>query len=277
MERAIDIYADHQRGKGNKEGSIHTTSRRMRLMFPDDGLFISTVTPQLAERLYGALVQSSSVDTHRNSLGQTRTFFKWAVRQGYLSENPFAAVEGVGKRSKGKEQLRIDEARKLVDACNASGMAGTAVKLALFLGLRTSEIIGLRGRDVDDGGSVLWVAQDDGKTAAARRKLDVPPELVEELLALKEAADSGLLFGGKKRDWVYRQSVRLCNLAGVPPVSAHGLRGTHISIASDFGTTGAVVASAVGHTSEAVTKAHYAKADAVDRGQAKRARLRLVK
>jgi site-specific recombinase XerC len=53
-----------------------------------------------------------SVDYHRNMLSEDRTFLKWCVKKGLLVENPLDGVEGVDRRRHGKEQLRIDEARK---------------------------------------------------------------------------------------------------------------------------------------------------------------------
>lgn len=52
--------------------------------------------------------------------------------------------------------------------------------LALTMGLRTSEVMNRVVRDLDDGGRYLWI--DEGKTASARRHLEVPAVLVPFLL-----------------------------------------------------------------------------------------------
>lgn len=94
-------------------------------------------------------------------------------------------MHGIGKVRHGKEQLRIDEARKwMVEAHRQAdaGQAGAvAAMTALVMGMRASEIVSRVVRDLDDGGALLWIP--DSKTLAGRRKLQVPeflqPYLVE--------------------------------------------------------------------------------------------------
>ena len=59
--------------------------------------------------------------------------------------------------------------------------------------------------------------------------------------------------------------------AQVPVVCTQSLRGLHASVATDAGATSHVVASALGHSSPAVTHAHY-----IDGATARRARTRRV-
>jgi hypothetical protein len=47
----------------------------------------------------------------------------------------------------------------------------------------------LRVRDLDDGGALLWVAADGGKTEAATRRVEVDEELQPYLLALAQGKD----------------------------------------------------------------------------------------
>jgi hypothetical protein len=78
---------------------------------------------------------------------------------------------------------------------------------------------------------------------------------------------------GKKRDryWLLYHVERLCEEAGVPVVCTQSLRGLHASVATEAGATSHVVASALGHSSPAVTHAHY-----IDGTTARRARTRRV-
>jgi integrase len=50
---------------------------------------------------------------------------------------------------------------------------------------------------------------------------------------------------------------KLVEEAGVPVVCSHSLRGLHATLATAAGATSHVVASALGHSSPAVTHAHY--------------------
>lgn len=210
-----------------------------------------------AAELYAAARKDAAVDTHRNALGAARRFVGWCIERGWLRENPFAKVKGLGRRRRGKPQLRIDEATRLVDACIDEWSAESAAVLCAFvLAMRADEVASRRVRDLDDGGRLLWIP--DAKTPAGRRTLEVPEVLRPLLLELargKEPAEG--LFGERTRYWTYYHVQRLCKKAGVPVVPPHGLRGTHSTIADEAGITGHVIAAAMGHRTAAVTRSNY--------------------
>ena len=65
------------------------------------------------------------------------------------------------------------------------------------------------------------------------------------------------------RQWVLRAVKRCCEAAGVPVVTAHGLRGTHAKVAREVGVSGVLLAAAMGHESEMTTTEHDAGRKAV--------------
>jgi integrase len=67
------------------------------------------------------------------------------------------------------------------------------------------------------------------------------------------------LFGYHYQDWVREWVQRICEQAGVPNVTAHGMRGLHGTIAIENGVTGHVVAAALGHESETTTFQSYVR------------------
>jgi integrase len=251
--------------------------------YAEPGGLLEDLQPRTCEQLYRELVKTCAVDTHRNALAVAKAFAAWCVKQGWLATSPLAEVAGVGQRNRGKKQLRIDEARKLVDLCirkaNEGDEAAVGVLTAFLLGLRASEVTDRVVRDLDDDGRLLWI--EFGKTRRSRRTLEVPALLRPYLLALAKgrASDEQLISrtvsrrSGKKRDryWLGHHVERLCDEAGVPVVSTQSLRGLHASVATDAGATSHVVAAALGHTSPAVTHAHY-----IDGAITRRARTRRV-
>jgi hypothetical protein len=66
---------------------------------------------------------------------------RWAAEKKYIHLNPFAHVKPVGKANKGKEQLRIDEARRLTKLLVSESREGkrvaTAILTQLMLGWRS--------------------------------------------------------------------------------------------------------------------------------------------
>lgn len=263
------------------ESIEHQYSRLQGFLAPAAELDIAALTPKRAAALYTEATLRPSAKTgcipaaasHRFDLWAAQCFFRWSVRQGYVGASPFRDVKPVGKVNAGKPQLRIEEARRFTEAAigyfeeTQSSLAIGAL-VALTMGLRTSEVLDRVVRDLDDGARYLWI--DAGKTANARRHLEVP-ELLQPYLLLLAAGKQPeeFLFGasesGGRR---YRQKMwemvrRLCQRAGVPTVCTHSLRGLWATLAVQSGAASHVVAANLGHHSFHVTERHYAQGSVV--------------
>lgn len=247
---------------GKEEGDEET------IPFFHSGGLLEDLRPSRCEALYSKTTKEVSVDTHRNALAAAKTFGAWCVKQKWIPKNPVENVEPIGQRNRGKKQLRIDEARRFVEVAikkaNAGDDAAVGVLTALLLGLRASEVTDRVVRDLDDDGRLLWI--EFGKTKRARRTLEVPLVLRPYLLALAEGRGPEeqlitrkLLRTGKKADryWLMRETRRLCTEAKTPRVCVHSLRGLHATLATEAGATSHAVAGALGHSTPAVTQAHY--------------------
>jgi integrase len=144
-----------------------------------------------------------------------------------------------------------------------------AVLLGMLMGLRAGEIVSRTARDVDDEGRILWVDDNDAiafttKTKASKRPVPVWEEVQPHLLArVKDKLPGALLFqaesgGPHWRDWVRKQTKRLCNEAKVPVVCAHSLRGFAATLNLLSGVPLSKVAAALGHESSSTTLQSYA-------------------
>ena len=69
-----------------------------------------------------------------------------------------------------------------------------------------------------------------------------------------------MLFGYHDRNWPRKWVGRICKAAGVPRVTAHGMRGLHGTLAVETGISAHAVAAALGHESVTTTLQSYAKA-----------------
>jgi integrase len=293
---AVQEFVVEKRERGLRPGTVKRDEFHLRAFFQLDGEvdgiampyaesggMLEELRPRRCEELYRDLTKQFAVDTHRNALATAKAFGAWCVKQAWIATSPLAEITAIGQRTRGKKQLRIDEARKLVDVCirraNEGDEAAVGVLTAFLLGLRASEVTDRVVRDLDDDGRLLWI--EFGKTKRSRRTLEVPAILRPYLLALAKgrAPDAQLISrtisrrSGKKRDryWLLYHVERLCGEAEVPVVCTQSLRGLHASVATDAGATSHVVASALGHSSPAVTHAHY-----IDGATARRARTRRV-
>jgi len=242
---------------------------------------VSSVTPNIAVRLYADLIKSPirkdgkllSVASHRVYLSFAKGLFNWAVKKGIIGGSPFAAVTPVGKPSAGKTQLRIEEARRFVQVAlkdyetRRKPMALAAV-MALTMGLRASEILKRKIRDLDDDCGILWI--DHGKTRNAKRHLLIPEFVRPYLRKLIESqSQDSFVFLSERSGMPFRHTSlwatvqRLCSLAGTAAVCTHSLRGLYATLAVESGALSETVASSLGHGSFAMTERHYAQASSV--------------
>ena len=76
--------------------------------------------------------------------------------------------------------------------------------------------------------------------------------------------------GRRDRYWLHYHLQKLCKEARVPVVCPHSLRGLHATLATEAGATSHVVAAALGHTSPAVTQAHYIQPGTFQRARTRR-------
>ena len=255
---------------------------------------IGKITSKRAAAYYEQLVntptrktkQPPTAATHRFYLNLAQTLFRWAVRKGYIRESPFAEIQPVGRPNRGKKQLRFEEAERFITAGlrlfdeRGDAMALAAVT-ALLLGCRASEVLFLHVRDLDCGGTRLWIAARDseytGKTGNAARNPEVPDVLRPRLLQRTVGQrPEDYLFGvgstGKprSRQVLHRTVRRVCTVAGVPIVCPHSLRGLWATAGVRSGALSHAVAAALGHGSFKVTAKHYVQPGTLDGARTER-------
>lgn len=111
--------------------------------------------------------------------------------------------------------------------------------IALFLGLRRSEIMALEHSDFDLESNILFVTKamvpdkDNNfvikapKTKKGRRKISVPPYLAEKL---RSCVDRGERFYNVSPSMPYKCLQKICEKYQLPQMSLHGLRHQNASI-----------------------------------------------
>jgi integrase len=211
-----------------------------------------------------------------------------------MAVNPLAAVEGIGKRrprgkslGKAGNELRVKQARtwyrKALELATGGDRGATAALVALLLGMRASEIVSRRAGDLDEDaapGDLLWIPC--AKTPAGRRTIEVPGELRPLLAACAQgkASDRHLFECERpheraahkphRRDWVIDQVHRVCDLAEVPRVTAHAMRGLLATITAERGMAGHLIAATLGHEDERTTMHAYAAPGSAAAGDRRR-------
>lgn len=284
VSSAFDAFTQEMVGRGCGDGTVARVKRDgLRLLGPvlDDPL--AALTSRRAEGLYSALVDSGDYEagTHQMSLKVCRQFGAWCShpRRRWLRENPFAAVEKMGKVADHRsESLRVDEARTFRAKAVALGAAGDAGAVAALLPLvtsiRPSEVVQIAARDVDDGGAILWIAGARLKTANTRRPIEIADVELRGLLVglAKGKAPTDRLFPHAK-NFPSRAAQRIAEAVGIPKANARMLRRTFASLAARRGWSLDAVAFGMGHGADAkatTASRHYIAPGAKQTGAAGR-------
>jgi integrase len=134
--------------------------------------------------------------TLRHDLHALSTFFSYAMRQHWARENPLRSVEIPSDKDAVRihiitgmeEKLYFERAAKYPDLHDLG-------RLLLLQGMRPEEVLALAKRNVDVERGQLQVIE--GKTAAARRALDLMTES-RRILAARMEGDSAWIFPSKR-------------------------------------------------------------------------------
>jgi integrase len=256
-------------GRARRDSTVKLVSWRLKafLRLEEGDRPLGSLTRAAARALFERRRDEVKVDTLVGELTTVSRACRWFAAQGWLGADPCAGLVVSGERSAGKPQLRVDEARRFLAVALTEGVEGLAAAMGLLMGMRASEITGLTVRDVDDGGRLVWITR--AKTRRGVRRLEVPAILVARLVELcKGKAPDAPLWGDVNRHWLYYHVPRIADVAGLPRVTPHGLRGTWATLAMSALPT-EQVAAALGHRPE-VTRTNYAAPGSEQSGQSAR-------
>jgi integrase len=209
-----------------------------------------------------------------------------AVRMQMIERNPAALATPPRQVKTERQMLSPDEARRLLAVTDKDRLAAL-YRLALTLGMRQAEILGLRWQDVDLGAGSLRVHQTlqriggethvkEPKTARSRRTLALSPSLVAALTAHKDRQaferfkagrrwqESGLVFTSmtgtalEARN-LTREFKRHLAAAGLPAqFRFYDLRHAAASLLVADGLPITVVSAMLGHALTSTTLNNYA-------------------
>lgn len=204
-----------------------------------------------------------------------------AVRLELLDRNPALAADPPSRRAARAPAFAIwspAELRAFLDAVRTDEHYA-ALHLAAFTGLRRSELLGLRWRDLDLGAGQLQVVQTvvlvdwkaefgPPKTDRSRRLVALDRNTVEVLHQYRRSVESacgakvlnpnGLIFAEQDGSPIHPAMFayhfqRLIKRAGVPRIRFHDLRHSHASHALAAGVHPKIVSERLGHSSISIT------------------------
>lgn len=218
-----------------------------------------------------------SPKTIKNQVSLVSSAYKDAMRQGLLNQNPCDYVS-IPRQVKPSIAILPDaDIQTFMEALDRTDFDFKVMcELALFCGLRRSEIMGLRKGDVKDTVTIDKVRHridkedvvETPKTSSSLRTIAVPQFIqkdIESLIAQQaerpEQSDYLILNGFGEPinpSWVTQHMRRVVADAGVANVTFHGLRHTYASMLIAKGIPVSEVSAQLGHASIDITLRTYA-------------------
>lgn len=286
----VEAYIDMQRIKGIKETTLRgyeSYAKRLKSAFK--GIKAKELTPYQIERFIASAVKGepskgypkkASPKTIKGYISLLNSAYKMAIRNKMLTYNPCDAVVIPKQKKPDIVVLTKEDIPKFISALDDTTLDLRVVyELALFCGLRRSEIMGLMNDDVN----VLWKAisitrtrhridrQDviqDTKTERSRRIVSVPEFVMYDIVRLMEEHEADPYIDNPfliqyaaqpmRPDYAKRQIKEFTKAHGLPDVTLHGLRHTFATMLNASGEFDiAEISAALGHSTINTTLGIY--------------------
>jgi len=217
----------------------------------------------------GSLHQKNKKSTISRKLSSLRSFFKYLMRHGVITENPADLIMTPKQEKPIPSYLTVDEMFRLLDAIQTDtlkGLRSRAIFETLYsCGLRVSELAGLNVQDVDFDQRLVRVVGKGSK----ERVVPIGKKAIFAITAYRKRLkrhtgiewekDGPLILNQQNGRLSTRSIARIlarlvdsCGLAS--PVSPHALRHTFATHMLDAGADLRVVQELLGHKSLSTTQ-----------------------
>lgn len=280
----LESYINGRKVLGVKQTTLHgyeVTAERIYSRFK--GIKATDLTSYQVQTFINDMSEKYSAKTIRNTISLLSSAYDNAIRLGQLSKNPCKMVT-LPK----KEQPKIDifDNEQIAVFLNALDEERldykVAYQLALFCGLRRSEILGLQEKHINVPFRCVTVEQSrhnvkgsdyvqTTKTESSHRTIAVPDFVMENIIELLDVHNS---FQYKHTDYLIQngfgqpmtpsalttQIYRIEERAGLPQVSLHDLRHTFASMLNNANVDIAMISRELGHSNINVTLGIYTHA-----------------
>lgn len=278
----LESYIAYCRTLGRKETTLRGYTIAAERLYSSVGKTLArNLTAYQLEKSVAQMAQNgSSAKSIKNSISLLSAAYRHAIRIGQLKENPCEALTLPKIEPKDIRILHQDEIRDFVIALQDEPLDDkVAFELALFLGLRRSEILGLKESDVDIVNGIVSLhntrhrvdgvdIDTDTKTKRSTRVLALPDILLIDIAKLLQVHRD---FKYEKVDYLIQDGfggailpqtlasrlTRFEKRKGLPLVSLHGLRHTYASLLHSSGVDMAAVSANLGHSNLSTTANIY--------------------
>lgn len=277
VEGLLTWYIDRFKRNGGKDTTVRAykiAKKPIIAYFGDDKA--KDVTLFAIDKFIASEVESRSPKTIKNEISLLSSAYKQAIRRGMLKENP-CEYAVIPKQVKPEiDILESTAIRKFVAALDSAPLDFKVMcELALFCGLRKSEILGLHSGDVGETVTINKVRQhmngediiQTPKTKTSNRTLAVPAFILDDIKVMQQdqksrPSECDYLIRNKWGEppgsaWCDKKMKELIETNHLPHITMHGLRHTYASMLIADGVPVSEVSAQLGHASVDITLRVY--------------------
>lgn len=268
----LDEICTERNGTGLKVNTMKSHRQKVeRYLIPNLGMHrLERLAPEHVRALWKEMrAQGLSEATLRQTHAILHRALKVAEREGKVGRNVAGLVDPPSTIRNKRAGLTLEQARQVL------ALNDLRAWVALYLGMRQGEALGLFWSDVDLERGWIWVRRalvrdpvrgltfDRPKSAASVRDFPLPAKALAQFKLARVLHDQaggdpgGLIFShdgqpiDPRTDWQHWTD--LLNAAGVPHVALHAARNTAASLLEAAGVPDRVVAQILGQSTVEVT------------------------
>lgn len=282
IEQLLKDYIAHCKAMGRKPETIRGYKISAERCYSPVGTILAKKCTTYRLQKFVAEMSSNGLasKTVKNTIGLLSAAYEYGIRTDQLDSNPCKKVTLPKGKQRDVRIFYLDEIQPFLNAIAECPIdEKLAYELALFMGLRKSELLGLRESDVDLIGGLLSVEntrhrtegvdiEQDTKTERSTRVLAMPDIVMLDMARLLEThrqlkyKETDLLiqdgFGSPLGGSALASRLsRLEEKKGLPHVTLHGLRHTYASLLNARGVDMAMISAELGHSNLATTMNIY--------------------
>lgn len=274
VETLLNDYISHCEVKGesrNTTGNYRTASKRIISALGDT--LAKDLTPYALDKFVASQAKIYAPKTVHNTIGLLSAAYTYAINLNLLNFNPCEKVDKPKLVQAEKKILDNLEAMRFLDCVYAEPLDNRVALLLAFLGLRKSEITGLREEDISTDFNTIRIRHarfgdyvKDAKTDKSQRVIVAPQFVMDEIVKLiaehHDLGTEGWLIQYCARpvshSKLHRDMKRFREKNGFD-ITLHGLRHTLASLlASSNGEIDiAEISKTLGHSNISITLNTY--------------------
>ncbi|MFS0672033.1 tyrosine-type recombinase/integrase [Ornithinibacillus sp. 179-J 7C1 HS] len=237
---------------------------------------IKDIEPSTVHSLYNKMINEEGLSKSyaRTVHNLLSTIFKYAIKSNKVKINIMEKVDAPIPEHKEMQTWSVEEIDKFLNETKDAPTHITYV-LAIYIGMRMGEILGLRWKDIDFNNKTIHIVQtlvrigggfdfQEPKTKNSKRQITITDDVIEELKKHKEQqkTESELVVTTSiGTPYSPRNLQRNFNMfidrAKVTKIRFHDLRHTHATLLLKLGENPKIVSERLGHSKITVTLDTY--------------------